>query len=726
MSEPNLLLGNGHVLAHSIDRPSVGGGTKPTHYTIEQARQRLRPGLESILEAVERLPEIAKPRGEGTGVFTVHPAFQAKWHLPGDLFRRAGLRAVGSKPAWVKPEIDLRKDAPAGMQPTAELYISGTYQAFAELLKMLMSERTGKGVKREFCKLEEIRFLAPKERLVRLDGEDEEVPIEIVLHGSGSDATLLDDFERFSSFCEAKVFIAKHLAVPGLVFMPGIVPRAKLDEFAAFTALRAVRRLPKLRLNRPTIRQKLTVQAPALPKQDAFDTSLHVAVFDGGLGAKDFSRWTTEYVPPELSDTHADYLSHGTEVTSALLFGAVPVGATELERPYFNVTHHRVLGQADELDPDLYDCMRRIDEVLRTGTVDFANISLGPRMAIDDGQPHAWTSMLDGHLALGTTLLSVAVGNDGALQGPMGRIQPPADAVNALAVGAADSPDFMWGRASYSCVGPGRSPGVVKPDGLAFGGTDSEPLVLLNPLSGGLCGVQGTSFASPLVLRTAAAACAMSDTKLSATALRALLIHRAEPGGHEPAHVGWGRFPASAEELLTCDDGEATILYQGHFIAGGIMRIGLPIPAVQLGVRLRITATFCFASPVDPADPVNYTRHGLTITFRPRGTGSSQPFFSSVTHGSEQDLRRDAHKWETVLHRSQSFPAEELLDACFDVEHGAREHGQKVNNKDVPPLPYVLVATIASEMGEPVYHAVRQKFNMLTPIRLRDRVQLRR
>lgn len=725
MSGPNLLLGNGQALAHSIERPPSGGGLKETPYTIEQARQRLQPALDSILDAVERLPEAAKPRGEGTGVFTVHPAFQAKWHLPGDLFRRAGLRAVGSKPVRVKPDIDLRKDAPSGAQPTAELYISGSYQAFAELLKMLMSERTGKGVKREFCKLEAIRFLTPQERLLRLEGEDAEVPIEIVLHGNGSDTELLNDFQRFSSLCEAKIFMAKYLAVPGLVFMPGVVPRAKLDEFASFTALRAVRRLPKLRLNRPTTRQKLTVQAPSLPQQDALDSSLHVAVFDGGLGAKDFSRWTTEHIPPELSDTHADYLSHGTEVTSALLFGAIPEGTTELERPYFNVAHHRVLGHVDELDPDLYDCMRRIDAVLSTGTVDFANISLGPRMAIDDGQPHAWTSMLDGHLASGTTLMSVAVGNDGTLQGPMGRIQPPADAVNALAVGAADSLGFMWGRAAYSCIGPGRSPGLVKPDGVAFGGTDSEPLVLLNPLSGGLCGVQGTSFASPLVLRTAAAACAMSETKLSATALRALLIHRAERGGHEPAQVGWGRFPDSAEELLTCSDSEATILYQGYFTAGGIMRIGLPIPAVPLGVRLRITATFCFASPVDPADPVNYTRHGLTIKFRPRGSGSSQPFFSSLTQGSEQDLRRDAHKWETVLHRSQSFPAEELLDACFDVDHGAREHGQKVNNKEVPPLPYVLVASIASEMGEPVYHAVRQKFTMLTPISLRDRVQLR-
>jgi hypothetical protein len=54
------------------------------------------------------------------------------------------------------------------------------------------------------------------------------------------------------------------------------------------------------------------------------------------------------------------------------------------------------------------------------------------------------------------------------------------------------------------------------------------------------------SFASPLVLRTAAAARAMSETPLTATTLRALLIHRAKrSAGHDTVDVGWGRFPVS-------------------------------------------------------------------------------------------------------------------------------------------------------------------------------------
>lgn len=727
MPGPNLLIGNGEVLAGSIQRDNGGGSTTTLPYSIQQARERLGPALRQIITNVKSLPEGAKPRGQATAVATIHPAFQAKTGMPAEVFHRAGLRAVGSKPAKVVPTNDHRKSAPKGEQPTVEVYLTGTVDDFLSLESLLLSGLTGKGVQREFCKLEAFRSLTAQERLLRLEGQEDSVDIEVVLHADGSDQVLLDTFERYAKSCGAHVHLAKHLAVPGLVFMPGDVPRAQLERFAQFTALRAIRRLPVLRLNRPVVRQKLTIRAPEIPTADALDPTLRVAVFDGGIGIKDFARWSTEIVPSALADTHGDYLSHGTEVTSALLFGAVREDATELPRPYFNIVHHRVLGHDDEADPDLYDCMKRIDAVLRVGNIDFANLSLGPRLAMDDGHPHAWTAMLDAHLAAGETLMTVAVGNDGDVQGPMGRIQPPADAVNALSVGAADSDEFMWGRAAYSCFGPGRSPGLVKPDGIAFGGTHSRPLVLLNPLSGGLSGVQGTSFAAPLVLRTAAAARALCKTSLSATALRALLIHRAErTDAHELVDVGWGRFPQAPEDLLTCEESEVRILYQGYISAGGTLRIGLPVPAVPLGVRLRITATFCFASSIDAADPVNYTRHGLTVVFRPRGAGSTDAFFSSSGGGTEQELRRDAHKWETVLHRTRSFGADELLDACFDVSHGVREHGHSVVNNDARALPYVLVATIASEKGEPIYQKVINKYRALTPIQLRQQIRLER
>lgn len=125
MAGPNLLIGNGEVLAGAIARDGGFGGPKAYSYTIQEARDRLRDGIEEIAEALDKLPEPAKPRGEGTALITVHPAFLAKTQMPAGVFRRAGLRAVGSRPAIVTPDKDARVSAPNGPQPAAELYILG-------------------------------------------------------------------------------------------------------------------------------------------------------------------------------------------------------------------------------------------------------------------------------------------------------------------------------------------------------------------------------------------------------------------------------------------------------------------------------------------------------------------------------------------------------------------------------------------------------------------------
>jgi hypothetical protein len=724
MPGPNLLIGSGETLTSEIVRESGGGNTKAYPYTIEQARQRLAPQIHATLKALRALPAQAKPRGEGVSLLTVHPTFLSKWRLPDKIFEAAGLRGLGSKGTMVVPDSDVRLDVNrAEPKLAAHLYLAGKAQAWERLLDLLMSPKTKKGLQDELRRIERIRLQEASDRLTPMPVSDE-VAIELLLHSGAEDAELLKALEEYARANATRLQFDKRLAVPGLLFIPGVALANRLNQLALFAHIRAIRPLPSLRLNRPITRTRLPVPVPALPTEAAFNESTKVVVFDGGLGTADLARWATEEVHEPLATSHADYLAHGTEVTSTLLFGAVEQAATELPRPYFAVEHHRVVGATDESDPDLYDCMHRIDAVLSRGDVQFCNLSLGPHMFIDDDQPHAWTCMLDAHLSLGTCLATVAVGNDGELGNEVGRIQPPSDAVNALAVGAASSDQFMWDRAAYSCVGPGRSPGFVKPDGLSFGGTEGRPLVVMSPFAQGLCAVTGTSYAAPMALRVAAGAAASSETKLSATALRALMIHRSEVNaGHDPTQVGWGRFPQSVDELLTCADNEATVLYQGHIAAGVPIRARLPIPSVGMGTNLAIKATFCFASPVDPADSLNYTRHGLTIVFRPRGADSSEPFFSASAHSSEDELRRDAHKWETVLHRARSWRAEELLDACFDIHHGARDRGKKVDNKLIPPLPYVLVVTIHSDAKQPVYSNVLTLYRTLQPIQLRTRVR---
>jgi hypothetical protein len=164
------------------------------------------------------------------------------------------------------------------------------------------------------------------------------------------------------------------------------------------------------------------------------------------------------------------------------------------------VDHFRVLDQQSEGDPfELYDALARIRDVLQTRKYSFVNLSIGPALPIEDHEVHAWTAVLDSLLCDGETLTTVAVGNDGEKDHESGnaRVQVPSDSVNFLAVGAANSRGKYWTRAAYSCIGPGRSPGLIKPEVLGFGGSEKEPFFVLDPTLTIATPDAGTSYALP-------------------------------------------------------------------------------------------------------------------------------------------------------------------------------------------------------------------------------------
>jgi hypothetical protein len=43
----------------------------------------------------------------------------------------------------------------------------------------------------------------------------------------------------------------------------------------------------------------------------------------------------------------------------------------------------------------------------------------------------------------------------------------------------------------------------------------------------------------------------------------------------------------------------------------------------------------------------------------------------------------------------------------------------------LPPLSYVLIATVSTQKGETIYQSIMEKYRALAPIQLRERVQLR-
>src|SRR5262249_46700564 len=155
-----------------------------------------------------------------------------------------------------------------------------------------------------------------------------------------------------------------------------------------------------------------------------------------------------------------------------------------------------------------------------------------------------------------------------------------------------DQSGSAWRRADYSCMGPGRSPGLVKPDGLAFGGSTSEPFMVLSGTAPGTAeGLNGTSFAAPFVLRSATSINAQVGQVIGPLAIRGLLIHRAEQGSHPQTEVGWGRFETDPLRLITCDDCEALVVFQGNLPITDHLRVPVPLPKEPLKGKVTISAT---------------------------------------------------------------------------------------------------------------------------------------
>jgi hypothetical protein len=397
------------------------------------------------------------------------------------------------------------------------------------------------------------------------------------------------------------------------------------------------------------------------------------------------------------------------------------------------VDHYRVIDQSTVHDPqgEYFDVITRIMDVLGQNHFDFVNLSLGPDLPIEDDEVHVWTACLDAHFSNGKTLVTIAAGNSGSNDWASGnaRIQAPADGVNVLAVGATDKLGKNWKRAQYSSIGPGRRPGFIKPDVVAFGGSATTPFWVLDMNRAGYAlPIQGTSFASPSALRAAVGVRAYLGPVVQPIGLKALLIHHSDDNDQDAREVGWGRVPSEVEELITCPDDTAHVLYQGSLDASSYLRLRVPLPASGLAGKVRITATFCYATEVDPQDPLNYTRAGLDITFRPNSDrfsntefgASKQPspktFFSSKAYAPEEELRRDAHKWETCLKATRTFHAASLKDPVFDVHYNARLGGAQSNQGK--PISYALVVTVHAKHVKDLYNRIAQRYRtQLEPLK---------
>jgi len=739
--ENNFLLGNGERLTSKVNVPS-GGGTKNPPYDFQTARRWISKDLAMAAQNFKELSEAACPENLVTATVTMHPRYISKSDFPNDLFDEVGLKPVGGRSKRISPRQWGVKEHPDEVL-TDEILVMGTRSDFSQWAKSITNWSSIHRGAKHLLHIEDITAFMANAKLQKLPDKPEEITLEIVLHDCTSD--IIDYFDVYAKICDANL-IKKHLRfTKGLAFIPVQTFSSNAQKLAEFSFIRVVRAMPHMRPLYPNPLRSHRTFPVQLPQETVINPDIRVAIFDGGMPSNNLlASWVNMIEPDKIGPPVPGYLQHGMAVTSAFLFGPLEIGQT-VPRPLCHVDHIRVLDKqtGKNGDYEYYDVLDRILHVLDNNSYDFANISLGPDIPVDDDDITRWTASLDQRFAGGNMLTTVAAGNSGDLDSLSGlnRIQPPSDAVNVIAVGACDQMDAKnWARADYSCMGPGRSPGFVKPDGVIFGGSDVAPFMALSPAQTPIAvEMQGTSFASPYALRSATSVQAQLGIDFHPMTIRALLIHRADRGPHDVTEVGWGRFETDYERLITCDDDEALIIFQGNMPVKEHLRAPIPLPSGDLQGMIYVTATLVIAPEVDPSFPNAYTRAGLEVAFRPNSDkfkagkdgkipkhAGTKSFFSqkSIYGISEFDLRGEGQKWEPCLKATQKFRSTTLNNPCFDIYYHNREEGMKVTNPS--PIPYVLIVSVQAPKVKNFYdRVVRTYANILLPIRPQIRIQLR-
>lgn len=730
--EHNFLLGKGELLTNKVDVPS-GGGPKNPPYEFEKAKKRISDKLKKTTSTLSGTPTRACPGAEVVAVMTIHPRYISKSDFPLDLLKATGLRAIGTRPKKVKPESWGIKKHPS--EAVAEqIFVAGTKDSFDKWLHQIPQWNENTPGAMTLTHIEDLSPFEPEEKLKAIPKDQEIVTLEIVLHNQGRNQ-IINEFQAYAKDVEAAPMMDNARTINGLTFIPVKVKASRVKDLAAFTFVRVARGMPSIRPIPTNFGRSHTGFDVSLPQEGPHLTDLKAVIFDGGLpNSVDLSKWVNYIEPDGVGTPIPQLVVHGLAVTSAFLFGQLENGKA-LRRPFCSVDHVRVLGSGGRPDMEYVDVLDRILHYLDTnkGSYNFVNISLGPDFSIEDDDVNLWTSSLDQRFCHDQVLATIAAGNSGERDADLrlNRIQPPSDGVNILSVGASDTQKPKWKKATYSSVGPGRSPGFVKPDGVAFGGSDNEPFMVLDASARTkTIPIQGTSFSSPLVLSTAAGTRAFAGGTLSPLALRALLIHRAEAAKHPKNEVGWGQFITEPSLLMTCEDHEALVVYQGTLPLGQHLRAKLPMPAGAITGKVKIAATLAIAPEVDPEHPGSYTKGGIELTFRPDSRkfrkeedgkkpahAKTKPFFSGsqLFKGGEFRLREEGFKWEPCMRNEISMLGKSLFEPCFDIWYHHRDGA--IAAKDPKELPYALVLTISTKDSDFYNRIVRTYAQVLVPLR---------
>lgn len=742
------ILYKGEIYSQPVTKNS-GGGSVKYPITFEEAKNRIQSDITRVQDVIRELPKNTILPNEVVVCMRMHPSFSAKSYYPDSLFdgksERFGLQEVGSRIYNNENEAEPEEKGKL-------FFVRGTESALNQFSKYLDSHpnRLTKKFTEDVRKISSIDLLSENEQILGIPDDWEAGRLEAVLHPFEIDHEIaLQHFLDILASSGADIDKIKYKQYDeGVTFISLYGDREIVKAISGYNPLRTLH--PLVARDFSAIERGTPMQGSPIAPKFVKKPSIVVGVIDGGYISGNPA--LDPYVEAEdavAGSPMPQYQQHGTQVTSAVLYGALNQykNTDTLPEPTVSVKNFRVLSSSTS-DPDLYEVIDAIEKIVPENEhIKIYNLSLGPRGQILDDHISRFTFACDLLIQQHNILFCTAVGNDGDLEG-YNRIQAPADMVNGLAVGAYSKINTEITRAPYSCIGPGREGNKLKPDLSAFGGCSQNPIHLMGENQNFRILTAGTSFSSPLVSAASANLVGYSNNTINSFIARTLLVHGAsENTDNHSFELGHGVLPDNIEQLVTCPNSSYTIIYNGEIEPGKF--IELPIPwteEIQKG-KVSFRWTVATQTNVDPQSPDDYSTSSIVTSFYPNklkfkfkngntsktldlsknpeqelellkeGWTRDSPFPVSESgqtpYQVENDLRAD-FKWDSLDTRRKNKNADHVFNPMFHLH--ALERGKRYKSEKVK---YSLVLTVSATKAEvDLYSKVRAKYTALLPIKL--------
>ncbi len=750
------ILYRGEVYSSPIEKRTIGQQKEP-NITFEESRSRILQNIGDLMDVIKATPQNFKLPHENIVCFRVQEEFAAKSYYPEALFGPSyNLVEIGSR-MWKKKFND-------EISKTGRLFFVRASESTLSNLEKKLNEKESSlynNFKLDIRKIEEVNLLSSDEQILGFNDDWQSGRIEAVLHPFNLDrAVAISHFTELvrNAGGDVNSLRTKQYEGDGLTYISLLGDLNILKSFSGYNPLRTAHPL-KFRSIPEFTRGSSIIGCPKPPVYTK-RSSIVVGVLDGGYkkGNPSLDNYV-ESIDAVSGDPVPFFEEHGTNVTSAVLYGPLNNYADSdiLPEPAVTVKNFRVLSQDVSSDPDLYNVIDAIENVVPQNTnIQVYNLSIGPIGPILDDYVSRFTYAIDTLSKKHNVLFNVAVGNDGD-KIHYDRIQSPSDMVNGMAIASYTINDGKVERATYSCKGPGREGNKMKPDISAFGGCSRNPIQLISFEENRRIYTQGTSFSAPQVSGLSGKLIGSSKGVINALTARLLLIHGAERTSNDGHcdEMGHGIMQKDIDTLMTCINNSYTLIYEGEIQHGKFHEFEIPwVNEISRG-KVNFKWTVAVQSSVDENSPEDYTTSSIQINFYPdsnkylfvheetkktkrinilteaetvkqlekdgwKQSGTPVSESSENPFTSENSLRNDDLKWDTIDLREVQKMTNSIYDPRFQVHAIGR--GKRNNDSKVKFAIALTVEILDETIDTDIYQKIRNKYDALLPINMEIQV----